>query len=131
MIRTQRRAHLVIWMVIATSLPILMVLAIVYRPEPAIMPIHDRVKAVGEIIEETESGDLKANLRGIGGKVGQLEIQVKVPLQAPTAVVYSLDGRFIGQIGSKGVYRFDIPSSINGFTVVDEMGVQELAKLVF
>lgn len=122
MIHPLRRQHRYTWILLAILLPLGFTLAVIAIPE---QKLHSKNLGFGKTgalmdIEKSAAGtQLKANLRKDPKQlVRQIEIMVMHPLQSPSATVYlspeaSINingGQFLGQLGPKGVYRFNLDS---------------------
>jgi hypothetical protein len=128
-----RKSHIRIWVIAAVIMPIFIILSIIGRPD---FPINQAgynptsIQALPNIIKPLETNKLKINLRAKEKTIGQLEIFVKEPLKSASTTIYYLEnkgkGRFIGSIGSKGLYRFPIDKSIRGIVLYDPIKKRDI-----
>lgn len=88
-------------------------------------------QALENIVAQTESEEIKANLRHQEGKGYQLELVLKMPIKSASCLVYGIDGFLIGQIESQKVYRFALPKEIDGFYLKDAIRDVEFLKMRF
>lgn len=131
-IRAQRKAHRRIWVLILIILPILVICSVVLRPTAPTMPFEGNTpQAMGEVLKERETPELKANLRGENGTPSQLELIFKTPLKSASSTVYDQNDGLIGQVGKRGLYRFKVPENIQGFHIWDAIEEKQLIEVAF
>lgn len=130
MIRAQRKRHRSIWVAMAITLPVLVALAVMGTPKaPGQTQVSMQSAANGSILKEVDTKDVKVNIRGAGQKPTQLEVVVKVPLKAASAMVYLKNGEALGQVGKRGVYRFPIKNMPLAISIKDLIKDQELLTI--
>lgn len=119
MIRPLRKYHFILWRCLAVALPLLFVLAIVFRP-----PSH-------EIHYEAEDFSWKIN--STSDSVSVVSISVKNPLKFPSCLVYAkrdAQKKLVGQLDGVGDYRFDVPSDITLIQLVDAIHQHEITEFL-
>ncbi len=131
-----RKRHKIMWLLIALTLPALTVLAVVNIPD---FPTYNKnplntknsTPAKGIVLSEQENEFIKVNVRGNETKVAQLEIILKTPIKSASAVIYDANNKVLGQLGSTGVYRFDINKRPVQITIKDNIKNVEITKMGF
>jgi hypothetical protein len=100
MIRPLRSYHFFVWRVMAVVLPLVLCLAIVFRPESR--PGYDKVN----------QADFTFTITKLSNDAGRLTVELKNSLKVPSCVVYLTSpsqNQLLGKIGQLGSYHFDIP----------------------
>ncbi len=95
----------------AIGLPLLFTVSYIKIPAPAFDDIQQSKTPLPQIRGSLENEQFKFQLRSDGEK-DQLEVIIKKPLAQPAAFLYGPDQLFIGKLGPKGVYRFDIKERV-------------------
>lgn len=131
MIKSQRKAHRMIWGLIALVLPVLMVLAVTRMPSaPKASRDWKQMEApIGTVLAKAQNEFLKLQVRGSGAQVQQLEVQVIEPLPAASALLYVGNSDLLGQLGGTGTYFFAIDQKPNMVWVQDVLKNQEITKI--
>lgn len=131
MIKTQRKAHRAIWWLMALVLPVLIVLSIARMPKAPILPsgVEQVQDSQGEVLKKVDTEYIKMIVWGEGTIAKQLEIQVKAPLQAASALVYVNGDEVLGQVGKVGTYHFAIANAPKSITVRDVLKNRELLTI--
>ena len=130
MIKAQRKWHRNIWIAMTLTLPVLVIMAVMDTPGmKSSSDLIVQTDATGSILKEIDTKSVKVNIRGLGDTPAQLEMVVKVPLQAASAMVYLKSGQSLGQIGSRGVYRFPIKELPSAITIKDPIKGVELMTI--
>jgi len=119
--RPLRKRHRVIWFFLALFLPILVLFSVLKTPS---FPYSEDVFAApiavhGSILKEIENESFKINLRGNNNTVKQIEILLKTPLPYAAVLVYDNNGLVLGQMGARGVHRFDVHETITAISIKD------------
>lgn len=111
---TLRKAHRYIWFSLAVLLPAGWLAAIWAIPgdvwQTPVRPEQPAPLAI--VVQSKESGDFVVNLRqdSAGGRK-QIEIFIKKPLLTPnTTLIAEGPEKIIGQLGTRGFWRFDLDS---------------------
>ncbi|MEM1337326.1 MAG: hypothetical protein AAF634_07425 [Bacteroidota bacterium] len=120
MIATQRRMHLVIWILIAVVLPVVMLLAV--------KDLHV-LDTAGNTVAEI--APLSVSRRG-----RSVTVQVDTPLKSAASIVYEMDadgnkGSVLGQLKGRGNYTFLISPKTKGIYIIDAIKNVELLKIEF
>ena len=129
----QRKAHKIVWVLIAIAIPILVFFSVknldfsITKKKANLfkrMPNADALKTV-------ENETFKVSLF-----LDSTEIIVKSTLKASSAVVYTINesgekGNALGQVSTVGIYTFKTISSIQGIIIFDEIKEVEIIKLLF
>ncbi len=135
-----RKIHRYLWIIIALMLVPLMSLAVVNIPSFPfdIQLINEHQIPEKFLIKEFDQQHLKINLRGAEeNQIQQIEIIIKTPLKSANASVYTWNqkenqkGSFLGELGSRGIYRFPISSSAKGIIIEDEIKKNIVQKISF
>lgn len=109
-----RRAHRIIWLLLAVMLPLGFVAALLaYRSplqqEPVIQP---QAAPLPIILRSVSTDNLVINLRrSAQGAEQQLEITLKPPFEVPSAVVgirQNGNWQTVGLLNAPGIYRFPV-----------------------
>jgi hypothetical protein len=113
---TLRRAHVVIWLVVAMLVPMLLWLSLSDRPTTLYDLSHAPLPAPkGKLIRSTQSGHWQASLR-VATDGAQLELSLGQTLPSVGCLVSvladSLPAVEVGAVRSKGIYRFELPLSV-------------------
>ena len=112
----------------------MLVITVIRTPQ---YPISDkRLQLVeeqkGKITQEAENSLIKVNIRGENNAPVQLEIILKKAIPAPSVIVKTLNNQeIIGQLGERGIYRFDISDDIKVVMLYDNLHNKEISKLSF
>ena len=120
MVRSLRKRHQFFWLIIAVLLPINFALAVYLIPP---FPFQNRIDteipdALPLIIREIDHENYKLNLRSDDHENYQVELFIKKPLKSPAPALFLdkkgnnkiSDSDFIGNLGSRGLYRFSLPN---------------------
>ena len=125
MIRSLRKRHLSIWILLGLLLPIGFVMA--FLAVPKLDPVEQKLQfgleeAYPNVIGSGETDLLAVQVREnpMTG-LRQIEIEVKQPLEAASALVYLtkspaeeiVDGQLLSQLGAKGKYRIELDSMLS------------------
>lgn len=122
MIYQLRKRHRYTWSILAVLLPLGFVLAFLTIPEQKMDSKNlgfGQPEALVDVVKRVEGRLINANIRKTANQPQvQLEIMVMHPIKSPAATVHlsdrpvesDADGQFIGQLGPKGVYRFNLDS---------------------
>lgn len=117
MTHTLRRAHRMIWLLLAVLLPVGFVVALLsYQPPLNQEPIAQQQPALLPIlVRSVVSDSIVVNLRrAVQGSERQLEIILKRPFVVPSAVVRVRQAgawRAVGLLDAPGTYRFPLPTT--------------------
>ncbi|NER14606.1 hypothetical protein GWK08_14215 [Leptobacterium flavescens] len=132
-----RKRHLIMWIGIIAIIPALMVIAVINIPNyPKDNQLSKGLTVNGETVLKTVEAE-SLRLRLLELRSGTfLEVQVLQPLKSSSTAVYALNndlsqGVFIGQIGSKGPYRFPAAGNLSGISVFDTIKEEEITKIQF
>jgi len=129
----QRKTHLIIWIVLGITIPILIV--------GSVLQIRTLIVSDGETIvsQETIKGNIIADdsyftIEIIGQGVNRiLKTTVKKPLKSPSVIAYSVqnDGSetVLGAMEAKGVYTFPIDSETTSLKVYDGIKSMNLINI--
>jgi hypothetical protein len=119
MIKSLRKRHLQIWLVLAVLLPAGIISGWIIIPEP----VKDRLlqpaasRALPVLLKTSDKINYTANLKSNSDtSVLQLELITKNQLTFPSALIYEIsneqknieNGNIIGRIDAQGVYRFPL-----------------------
>ena len=122
MISQLRKRHLTIWTILAVLLPVGFVVATLSIPPSATVRTltTSTQPALPTVLASQETPELKLNRRTASqADQQQLEVVIKQPLTSASTLVYlatdprstdAKQGILLGRLGSKGVYRFVVPS---------------------
>jgi hypothetical protein len=131
MIASQRKRHLVIWLLMAVILPVLVFFAWIEIPA---WPINSRLpdqsrELHGEIYFGTQSKEMSLDLRISDSGERQVELNLLEPLKTPFAMLYvqtedssgNKKIKALGNVGGKGIVRFPVEGKAVGFLIRDEL----------
>lgn len=130
MIHSLRKRHRYTWIGLAFLLPIGFVLAFISIPEKIVDSNgldFGQAEALVDVVKSKDGNTFNVKLRtGADKGMQQIEVEVVQPLKSAAASVYlhsqALDqpngGQLIGQLGPKGVYRFDLDTLQSKFSTV-------------
>ncbi len=136
MIASQRRAHKLIWLVIAVLVPIFLFFTIknlTFSP-----PTNAQEANIGfaysDFYKKVENEFV--SMVFYGDERNHLELYVKKPLKSASSIVYALDksgnkAHVLGKISGTGKYRFDAKIGISGILIHDVLKNREILKLHF
>ncbi len=137
MIRSLRKKHLIIWLIIPFIVLPLVYWSEVNKPQFPIeeFTFTDEVDAFPTIISEWENADIKVNIRENKAQEKQIELIVKQAINSPFCLVYlSLNDKrkhLLGDIKQSGIYRFKLPFGLayDGLILYDHIKKTELNHL--
>ncbi|HTE30867.1 MAG TPA: hypothetical protein VK666_10875 [Chryseolinea sp.] len=117
MIRPLRTYHFYLWRSFALALPLIAVLAVLYRPvtTPAAARSEDF------LVDVTNSGDTLYTIK----------LTVANPLKFPTCVAYSTSGNnktLLGLVDHRGQYDFVVKRSQSDFILTDVIHGNEIVR---
>lgn len=117
MIVKLRKRHLYTWAILAVLLPVIIVLAYInIRSVQTDSFAPKTIDAYAEVVGKNQGEYTLVNLRSENTK-HQLEVVILKPIQAANTMVHLTSGGgkklVLGRLGSKGIYRFDLPASTN------------------
>jgi len=118
MIASQRKAHKVIWIVLAISLVAFLFLSI------------------GKLDLSAPSKTLPKQQVVATLKNNTVMITVREPLKSASSLVYELTvdgatGTVLGQINTIGSYTFKVPNGTKGIVIIDKIKNNQLFKTTF
>lgn len=137
MIAKLRKRHVFTWVVLALLIPVLIVLAYTNVRK---MPVQDfstvQAQALTELIGNTQGNYVLVNIRKQEAK-HQVEAVILKPIQAANTMLQLKSGNKnidLGRLGSKGIYRFDLPKNISvsgsmEVVVYDQIKKVEIEKI--
>jgi hypothetical protein len=132
------KMHRIIWLSIAIIVPVLLFLSIrnLNFQNTDAQTLDSPQSEHGKVLKSKENKFLIASIVQIQDNQMQLDVRVKKPLEYPTLIIYTLGesgdrNKLIGQIGSKGKYRFTIGDNINGILLYDALKKITVTKLEF
>ncbi|MBO0322261.1 hypothetical protein J0X14_08140 [Muricauda sp. CAU 1633] len=132
------KTHRIIWLSIAIIVPGLLFLSIENLSFQNIdVPTSDRPQSEYEkVLKSKENRFLIASIVHVQDNKMQLDVTVKKSLEYPTLTLYAIGengdrNKLIGQIGSKGTYRFTIEDNINGILLYDALKKITVTKFEF
>ncbi len=129
-----RKAHKMIWVVLAILIPILLVSAVLGIPKPA---FNDKDLLVNDGVDKEppvyEDESLTLFLEQDGAE-GNLRLFLKKPLPHPSALVYANssktpEGTYLGSLDKKGVYQFTVDRSAEEIKIYDAIKKEEITKI--
>ena len=146
MIHALRKRHRYTWVGLAILLPLGFILAFISIPDKQIESINleiGQVVALPDVVKSKAGTNVNITIRKAPDKSEQqLEIVVMHPLKSPAASVYlsaqpfdqAAGGQLIGQLGPKGVYRFNLDSVQSQYSnfyllVYDHIKAQTIEQL--
>lgn len=127
-----RKAHKYIWLVLAITIPVMMVFAMrnvtIFSSEKN---KASKFEIATKTFQSNENDLIKASLYS-----NRIEIILKKTLKNPTSIIYSIDkkgqkGPVIGQLTTSGIYTFEIAEVPHGITIFDALKGTEISKLTF
>lgn len=107
MIRPLRKYHFLIWRILAVVLPVVFILAILFRPDS--ISKYDQVK-----------NDFSFNVKKLTNSTAQLTVVLKNSLQVPSCLVYISSNSkdvLLGKVDHQGSHSFEIPVDQENVTV--------------
>lgn len=107
MIRPLRKYHFYIWRILAVVLPVIFMLAILFRPDS--ISKYDHVK-----------DDFSFNVKKLTNSTAQLTVVLKNSLQVPSCLVYISSNSkdiLLGKVDHQGSHSFEIPVDQPNVTV--------------
>ena len=133
MISGQRKAHYIIWILIAICVPVFMFLSVKgldFDTTERESPVTEKVKK-GNLLKTSENEFMKANVYN-----DHLEIILKLPLKNASTIVYNTDENgkrlnSVGQITASGIYTFKINDELLGVALYDAIKETEITKILF
>lgn len=129
-----RKAHQIIWVVLAILIPVLLASAVLGIPKPA---FNDKDLLITDTVDkdppiyESESITLFLDQNGTEGN---LRLFLKRPLPHPSALVYAASskaaqGTYLGQLNKKGIYEFAVDKSMEEIRIYDAIKKEEITKI--
>ncbi len=119
MIRPLRKYHFVLWRCLALVLPLMFVLAIVFRP--------------GSIETQNASEDFSLKISKTSDSVWVVSVSVKNSLQYPSCLVYAESGTLkvlLGQLEGVGDYPFRLPFHEGRIQFFDAIHQKEITEFL-
>lgn len=107
MIRPLRKYHFFIWRILTVVLPVVFMLAILFRPDS--ISKYDQVK-----------NDFSFNVKKLTNSTAQLTVVLKNSLQVPSCLVYISSNSkdvLLGKVDHQGSHSFEIPVDQENVTV--------------
>jgi hypothetical protein len=119
MIKPLRKYHFVLWRCLAFALPLLFVLAIVFRPNP--------------IERQYAAEDFSWKINSDSDSIWVVSVAVNNPLQFPSCLVYAEGGTqklLLGQLDGVGDYTFHAPAQIVRIRLFDAIHQKDITEFI-
>ncbi|MEO0527161.1 MAG: hypothetical protein AAFZ89_08040 [Bacteroidota bacterium] len=129
-----RKTHKILWLILAMTIPILVVLSVLGIREQGLNDNGMSVKNSGDKKELVLENDLFTIYKDKKSVDHQLLVFLKKSLPSPAASVYAISskgakGMYLGELDKKGVYHFKIKGAIEGLQIYDEIKKEEITNV--